>query len=176
MVIAVIVACEIGFWLLLALGLACRYLWKRRTLSNILLISTPVLDLVLLAAAVVDMRSGAPFDLRHGLAAAYIAYSVVFGHQTIRWVDAKVHHRYAGGPPPPPPLTGAARIRAEWIGWARIVLAYAIACGVLVLLGWLAGSSAGIMEFALGLSRVPIIALIWPISHMIWPKKAPVEQ
>ncbi|MFI6484900.1 hypothetical protein ACIBH1_43760 [Nonomuraea sp. NPDC050663] len=174
MVFAVIIACEIGFWVLIALGLASRYLWNKRTLSNILLLSTPVLDLILLAVAVLDMRSGATFDLRHGLAAAYLAYSIVFGHRTIKWADAKFHHRYAGGPPPAPAPTGPARTRYEWGFWLRILLAYGIACGVLVAMAWMVGDSSatsGIYEFMGGLARVPLIALIWPVSYTFWPKK-----
>ncbi|WP_084962798.1 hypothetical protein [Thermoactinospora rubra] len=179
MVFAVIVACEIGFWILLALGLAGRYLWHWGRLSTALLVSTALLDLVLLTAAVLDMRSGAPFDLRHGLAAAYLAYSIVFGHRTIKWADARFRHRFAGGPAPArPPKGGMARARYEWAFWLRIVLAYAIACGVLFGMEWLVSDVAdtrGIREFMYGLARVPAIALIWPVSYTIWPRKVESE-
>lgn len=174
-ILAVIIACEVGFWVLLGLGLASRYLWNHRTLSNILLLSVPLLDVILLAAAVIDIRGGATADLRHGLAAAYLAYSIVFGHSTLKWADAKFHHRYAGGPPPPrPPAAGAARTRYEWIFWLRIALAYGIAWGVVLILGLLVGTPGRmgpLYEFLGQAAKVPLIALIWPVSHTLWPKK-----
>jgi hypothetical protein len=174
-IVAVIIACEIGFWVLLGLGFACRYLWNRRTLSNVLLISVPLLDVILLVAATIDMRSGATADLRHGLAAAYLAYSIVFGHSTLKWADAKFHHRYAGGPPPSgPPAGGSARTRHEWIVWLRIVLAYGIAWAIALTLAWAVGDpsrATPMYEFLGQASKVPLIALIWPVSHTLWPKK-----
>jgi hypothetical protein len=175
MILAVIIACEIGFWVLLGLGLAARYLWRRRRLSTLLLISVPILDLVLLAAAVVDMRSGATAGWQHGLAAAYIAYSVVFGHRTIRWADARFHHRFAGGPPPwQPPAGGMARARYEWAMWLRIVLAYGIACGLLLAVITLVDDparTAALTAFMYGGAKIPLIALLWPLSYTLFPEK-----
>ncbi|NUP83169.1 MAG: hypothetical protein HOV96_37125 [Nonomuraea sp.] len=175
MIVAILIGCEIGFWLLLALGLASRYLWNLRKLSTALLLCVPLLDVVLLVAAVVDMRGGATADLRHGLAAAYLAYSIVFGHRTIRWADARFHHRFAGGPPPwKPPAGGMARARYEWKFWLHIVLAYGIAC--LILLGLIRivddpARTNALLDFMRGALRVPLIALIWPVSYTLWPKK-----
>lgn len=174
-ILAVIIACEIGFWVLLALGLACRYLWRRRALSTALLVSVPLLDIVLLAAAVIDMRSGATADWRHGLAAAYLAYSIVFGHRTLKWADAKFHHRFAGGPPPAgPPAGRMARARYEWVMWLRILLAYGIAWGIVAVLGWLVGDpgrTEPLYMFMGQAAKVPLIALIWPVSYTFWPSK-----
>jgi len=100
MLLAVIVAAEIGFWVLLTAGLGTRYLLRRRRLGAILLASVPVVDLVLLVATVIDLRGGATADFTHGLAAAYIGFSVAFGHSVIRWADQRFAHRFAGGPPP----------------------------------------------------------------------------
>ncbi|MFB9202068.1 hypothetical protein ACIBIZ_15770 [Nonomuraea spiralis] len=175
MIVAILIGCEVGFWLLLGLGLASRYLWNLRRLSTALLLCVPLLDVVLLVAAVVDMRGGATADLRHGLAAAYLAYSIVFGHRTIRWADARFRHRFAGGPPPwKPPAAGPARTRYEWAYWLKIVLAYGIACLILFALIWLVNDSSrtsALLEFMLNLLKVPVIALIWPVSHTLWPKK-----
>ncbi|MFG1708423.1 hypothetical protein ACFLIM_34990 [Nonomuraea sp. M3C6] len=107
MIVATLIACEIAFWLLLVLALATRYLWNHRKISTALLIAIPFLDVILLATAAMDMRSGTTANFTHGLAAAYLAYSIVFGHRTIRWADAKFHHRFADGPPPWKPPAGA---------------------------------------------------------------------
>ncbi|MFI6602982.1 hypothetical protein ACIBHX_42620 [Nonomuraea sp. NPDC050536] len=179
MILGVIIGCEVGFWVLLLLGLASRYLWRRRRLSTALLLAVPLLDVILLVAAVIDMRSGAVADLRHGLAAAYLAYSIVFGHRTIRWADAKFHHRFAGGPPPwKPPAGGMARARYEWGIWLRIVVAYGIACALLLGLVWLVDDpsrTGALVDFMYGMLKVPAIALLWPISYTLWPKKPRTE-
>src|SRR5687767_3263233 len=100
MLLALIVACEISFWALIAAGLASRYLLGRRRLGAALLVCVPVVDLVLLVATVIDLAGGAVADFGHGLAAAYIGFSVAFGHSLIRWADERFAHRFAGGPPP----------------------------------------------------------------------------
>jgi len=174
-IVAILIGCEVGFWLLLGLGLASRYLWNRRRLSTALLICVPLLDVILLTAAVIDMRGGATADLRHGLAAAYLAYSIVFGHRTIRWADAKFRHRFADGPPPwKPPAGGMARARYEWGVWLRLVLAYAVACALLLGLVWLVNEpsrTGALINFMYDMLKVPLIALLWPLSYTLWPRK-----
>ena len=56
MIVAVIVACEIGFWVVLAAGLVSRYVLRRRRLSTALLAAVPLVDLVLLVVSVLDLR------------------------------------------------------------------------------------------------------------------------
>ena len=47
-------------------------------------------------------------NFTHGLAAAYLGFSVAFGHSMVRWADQRFAHRFAGGPPPwRPPKQGA---------------------------------------------------------------------
>ncbi|GGK93788.1 hypothetical protein Ppa06_61990 [Planomonospora parontospora subsp. parontospora] len=177
MVLAVIIACEVGFWVLLALGLAFRYLWGMRRLSAVLLLCVPLLDVVLLVTAVIDMRGGAQGSWHHGLAAAYLAYSVVFGHRTLKWADARFAHRFAGGPEPErPPAGGTARTRYEWVMWIRIAVAYGLGCAVLYGLILMVGDpsrTAALNEFMIGASKVPLIALLWPLSYTLFPKKVP---
>jgi hypothetical protein len=175
MVLAVIVACEIGFWVLLALGLAFRYLWGMRRLSAVLLLCVPLLDVILLFTAVIDMRGGAQGSWQHGLAAAYLAYSVVFGHRTLKWADARFAHRFAGGPEPErPPAGGMARARYEWAVWIRIAVAYGLGCAVLyglILMVDAPSRTAALSEFMAQASKVPLIALLWPLSYTLFPKK-----
>ncbi|GAA2875365.1 hypothetical protein GCM10010517_36250 [Streptosporangium fragile] len=175
MILAIIIGCEIGFWVLLGLGLAARYLWDMRRLSTVLLLSVPLLDIVLLAAAVVDMRGGAQAQWHHGLAAAYLGYSIMFGHRTVKWADAKFAHRFAGGPEPwRPPAGGMARARYEWGIWFRIVLAYGITCALLIVLIRVVDDparTAALTEFMGGLLKIPLIAVIWPVSYTLFPKK-----
>ncbi|MBB4700060.1 hypothetical protein [Sphaerisporangium siamense] len=174
-IVAVIIGCEIGFWILLGLGLLTRYKLRRRALSNVFLIAVPLIDVVLLAATVIDLRSGGTAEWTHGLAAAYLAYSIVFGHRTIRWADQVAAHRLSGGPPPwKPPAGGMARAKYEWGMWLRIVLAYGIACALLGSAIWFIDDpsrTAALTDFMLGLARVPVIALLWPLSYTLFPKK-----
>jgi len=112
MLVLVIVAAEIAFWVLLVGGLAARYLLRRRRLSTALLIGAPLVDLVLLVATVIDLGRGTTATSAHGLAAAYIGFSVAFGPSLIRWADERFAHRFAGGPPPwRPPRGGRERTR-----------------------------------------------------------------
>ncbi|GAA4920560.1 hypothetical protein LX16_4699 [Stackebrandtia albiflava] len=170
MLIWVIIACEVGFWVLLAAGLAARYLWRSPRLSTVLLIGVPLLDVVLLAASIIDMRGGATADLRHGLAGAYLGYSIMFGHRTIRWADRRFAHRFAGGPPvPKAPAEPWPRFRYEGVFWLQLVGAYAIAWAVTGLLIWLVGDADRTMPlvaFNAQLAKVPLIAAIWPASHL----------
>ncbi|MFD6159580.1 hypothetical protein ACFWF7_25995 [Nocardia sp. NPDC060256] len=130
--IALIIGCEVGFWVLLLLGLAVRYLTSARRVSTVLLASVPLVDVVLLAASVLDLRRGGAASLTHGLAAIYIGVSIAFGSQLIDWADQRFAHRFAGGPAPVrPPEAGrehAARERGQWF---KHLLAYAVAAAVL---------------------------------------------
>jgi hypothetical protein len=116
LLVVLIVACEVGFWCLLGAGLVARYVLRLRRTSAVRLAGAPVLDLVLLIASVLDLRSGSVAGPAHGLAAAYIGFSVAFGSTTLRWAD----QRFAGGPPRDrPPGYGQARARYEWRLWGR---------------------------------------------------------
>lgn len=127
MLIALIVACEIGFWVFLLGGLAARYLLRARRLSTSLLITAPMVDLVLLVATAIDIRQGATPSLPHVLAAVYIGVSVGFGHRLVSWTDAHFAHRFAGGPAPQPkPRHGREHAAYERAGWYRHLTAFLV--------------------------------------------------
>lgn len=138
--LAVIVACEIGFWVLLAAGLLARYVLRASGLSTVLLVGVPLADVVLLVVSVIDLRGGGEAGFEHGLAAVYLGVSVAFGHQMVGWADQRFAHRFAGGPPPVrPPRSGrahAAHLRGQWV---RHLLAYGIAVVVLGVFSLLVG-------------------------------------
>jgi hypothetical protein len=176
--IALIVACEVGFWCLLGAGLVTRYVLRLRRTSAVLLAGAPVLDLVLLVASVLDLRAGSTASAAHGLAAAYIGFSVAFGATTLRWADQRFAHRFADGPPPErPPRYGRARARYEWKLWAGALAGSAVACGLLGLAivavddpartahltGWINGLTAGLI----------IWALARPLPYTLWPQNPP---
>ena len=119
-----IVACEIGFWIVLLLGLTCRYLLRRERLSHALLLSLPLIDVLLLIVTAIDLRQGSSATFAHGLAAAYVGFTAAFGAMAVKWADAHFAHRFAAGPAPPkPPSRGWPAVRYELILWARCIVA-----------------------------------------------------
>ncbi|WP_114723008.1 hypothetical protein [Rhodococcus sp. AG1013] len=132
MIVQLIVVCEILFWVFLGAGLVARYLLRRPALGAALLIGAPLVDVVLLVATTIDLRSGSAASWSHGLAAAYIGFSVAFGHSIICWADARFAYRFAGGPAPvKPPRHGAGRAIREWREFGKAMIAWGIACGLL---------------------------------------------
>jgi len=131
-VLALIIGCEVAFWVVLALGLAARYLLRARKLSTALLVCVPLVDVLLLAASVLDLRRGAEAEVTHGLAAIYIGASVAFGGQLVGWADEHFAHRFAGGPSPArPPAAGREHAAHERRQWLRHLLAYVLAVAVM---------------------------------------------
>ncbi|MEO9323241.1 hypothetical protein ABFT23_07095 [Nocardioides sp. C4-1] len=169
MIAAVIVACEVGFWVVLAAGLLLRYPGRRPRLGGVVLACVPLVDVVLLVAAAVDLHGGAEFSSVHGLAAAYLGFSLAFGHGVIRWADVRFAHRFAGGPPPAPkPAPGSrARRSALWREWFKVVLAVAIASVVLGLLSFVADAD---QREAVLRSAGPlwIVVAIWLVAGPLW--------
>ncbi|GIJ45776.1 hypothetical protein Val02_26620 [Virgisporangium aliadipatigenens] len=176
MMLAFIVGAEIAFWVVLGLGLVFRYLIKMRRTSLVLLVSVPLIDVVLLAATAVDLRGGAEPATGHGLAAAYLGFSVAFGHSMLRWADERFAHRFAGGPPPwKPPKGGWARVRYEWRSFGLAVLAVAISCAILGVMYLYVGADRGVMLLA-WMGRLGVVLVFWlvfgPLWQTIFPGKA----
>lgn len=173
MIAAVIVACEIGFWVVLASGMLVRYALGRPRLGAVVLAGVPLVDVVLLAAAAVDLGRGAEFETVHGLAAAYLGFSLAFGHSLVQWADVRFAHRFAGGPPPPPkPAKGSTeRLAAMWREWGRVVVAAAIATVVLVGLTVVARADEDgvIASWAV---RLWVVAGIWLVLGPVWESVA----
>lgn len=74
MLALLIIGCEIGFWLFVIMGLICRYVWNLPKVGLFLLICTPVVDLMLLVATGMDLRSGASASMIHSLSAIYLGF------------------------------------------------------------------------------------------------------
>ncbi|WP_329413653.1 hypothetical protein OG802_24460 [Streptomyces sp. NBC_00704] len=177
MIVALIVACEAAFWVLLAAGLACRYVLRMPRLGLALLLCEPLLEVVLFAVTVVDLRNGAEPDWRHGLAAVYIGFTVGLGHSTIRWVDARVAHRFAGGPPPVrPPRYGTARAVHEWKVAGRWTVAALTAAALLQAAVWYVGGEGGTGSLRAWQQRMLFVVGVNAViaaSYTLFPKKRP---
>jgi hypothetical protein len=130
-----IVACEVGFWLVLLAALVTRYLLRRERVSWLLLLALPAIDLLLLAFTAMDLRSGRPATFAHGLAAAYVGFTVAFGPITVAWADRHFAHRFADGPEPAGlPERRWLAVRYELGLWLRCIVAAAITIALLVAL------------------------------------------
>ncbi|MFJ6481553.1 MULTISPECIES: hypothetical protein [unclassified Streptomyces] len=176
MIVALIIACEVGFWVLLAAGLALRYLAKMPGLGAAVLLCEPLMELILLVVTTVDLKNGAEPDWKHGVAALYIGYTVAYGHYTIKWLDGHAAYRLAGGPKPVGAGYGKARAVHEWKLWARTVLGAAVALGLLQAAIWHVGDTGDVSslqgwQFA-ALRVVGIHALV-AAAYTVWPSKPP---
>ena len=174
MLVALIIACEVAFWVVLGLGLLVRYALRWRRVSTVLLWSVPLIDLVLLVATVLDLRRGATADWSHGLAAAYIGFSVAFGHDMMRWADQRYAHRFAGGPPPwKPPRYGRAKIRYEWVTWLKAAGGWAVACGLLGLGILYVDDPARTEQLWQWMGRLTVVIVVWLVGWPVWVTLAP---
>ncbi|MFQ6171394.1 hypothetical protein ACK8HX_07285 [Oryzobacter sp. R7] len=163
MIYAAIIACEVGFWVVLAAGLLARYALQRPRLGAWLLAGVPVVDLALLGFTVVDLRAGGTPAVAHGLAALYLGFSVAFGHRMVRWADARVAHRLAAGPAPAasPSWGTRSRMVAEWRTFARAVLAGAVAVGVLLVAIRVVGDSGDSSALRSWIPQVGLGLAVW---------------
>ncbi|MER5864171.1 hypothetical protein [Kitasatospora sp. NPDC002040] len=179
MIVTLVLAGEIGFWVVLALALTARYLLRWRSVSTVLLFGLPLIDLAILVLTAVDLRSGATASWTHGLAAAYVGFSVAFGHSLVTWADGHARHRLAGGPRPPrAPRYGSARAAHEWRIFARTALAAAVTVGLIAAMTWLIDApdrTAALGVWYQRMGAVTGINLLIAASYTLFPKKAPVR-
>ena len=181
MLLALIVACEIGFWIMLLLGLTTRYLLRWQRTSAALLLCVPLIDLVLLAATIIDLRNGAVATFAHGLAAAYIGFTVAFGHSTIRWADQRFAHRFADGPPPwRPPSYGWDYTLYEWRIWLRALAGFAVASVLLLAAIVLVEQPQRTEALRIWIPMLGFSLCLWllfgPLWYTVFPKKKPEGQ
>ncbi len=171
--LALIIGCEIAFWVVLLAGLVARYVAKAPRLGLALLVCVPLVDLVLLIATVVDLRSGATAQWAHGLAAVYLGFSVAYGHQMITWADGWAAYFWGSGPRP------SKRYGREHSIWAlkdigKALLAGAIAVGLLGLAVWYVNDpdrTAGLTQWFGSVALIVAIVVIVDLSVVLWPRK-----
>lgn len=175
LILGVIVACEIGFWVLVVLGLLARYVMRWPRTGAVLLAMTPVVDVVLLTAVIVTLQAGGTATFFHGLAALYLGLSIAYGHKMVKWADVRFAHRFANGAAPVK-LYGREYTKECWKDVNRTTVAVGIAAGILWLLTALVADPSRTRAL---LGIYPVLGiwfavdLIWAISYTIWPKKQP---
>lgn len=169
----VIALCEVGFWVVLAAGLVLRYVVRLRRAGGVVLACVPLVDVALLAATAVQLRSGAAPTATDGLAAVYLGASIAFGPTMLRWADARFAHRFAGGPPPPMRAkSGPEHARRERRTWYRHLVAYAIGCVLLLAAAALAeGDTGPLLGWIPRWGVIVAIDFLWSFSYTLHPRR-----
>jgi len=171
--IAAIVACEIGFWVAVLGGLTLRYVGGRRRAGAVVLALAPVIDAALLAVTALDLARGGRAEWAHGLAALYIGVSIAYGRRMVAWADARfAHWRYGRALPPRP--TGWTYTRACWADVLRtglaVLVAGAVVGGFLLVFGTGARTDA-LVAWLPVLGVVLGVELLWALGHTVWPRR-----
>lgn len=168
-VLWVIIACEIGFWVLVIGGLAVRYLLRRPGLSRTILLLVPVVDIILLIAVALDLQRGAEVTTIHRIAGVYLGVTVAFGHSLIAWTDARFAHWFAGGPKPAkPPKSGAAGLRYELRAFGLWLIAAAVSAAAILLLSWTVADDAQAAALRGIFPLLGVVTVIWLVTGPVW--------
>ncbi|MER1998988.1 MAG: hypothetical protein ABS882_04365 [Lysinibacillus sp.] len=172
-----IVACEIGFWVVILLGLFSRYVLKKNKLGLFFLALSPVIDLMLLITTSVDLYRGATATIAHAIAAVYIGVSIAYGKSMIKWADESFRYYVIKEGPTPIKLFGMEYAVHNLKAWAKHVLSYVIGAGLLVGVIFLINDSSrteAMVEVLKVWTLVLGIDLAFTISNFIWPKEKKV--
>lgn len=179
LILLLIIGIEIAFWIVIVAGLIVRYVFQMPRLGLFFLALTPVLDLILLIAASVDLMRGAVATTAHAIAAIYIAVSIVFGKQMIRWADERFRYYIMRQGNKPSKLCGYAYSRKYFKDWLKHVLAYVLGTGLLWVVIFLV-NNADRTEALSGTiklwSLIVVIDLIISITYFIWPREAKYKE
>ena len=175
MLYALIVACEVGFWVFLGAALVSRYVLRWKKVGTVLLFCVPLADLVLFSASTVDLVRGATPTAGHGLAAIYLGVSIAFGEQLVRWADGRFAHRFDGQPLTRPPKAGRAHAARERRQWLRHLLAWTIGSALIFLDVALVGdwhAAQPLVQLVGAWGVILVIDLLWSFSYTLFPRKS----
>ncbi|WP_024794123.1 hypothetical protein [Tomitella biformata] len=166
---AVIIGCELGFWLLIAVGLSARYLIRQPRLGAIVLALVPVLDVVLIAAVTVDLHGGAEVTTVHRIAGLYLGISVAFGAYLVRWADVRFAYLFADGPAPVKlPKHGPEAFRHECALFFRWLVAAAITAVAVLALTLTVADDAQSTALWEVFPTIGVVTVIWLITGPVW--------
>ncbi|MFC5590176.1 hypothetical protein ACFPRA_14825 [Sporosarcina soli] len=168
-----IIACEIGFWIVILLGLFTRYVLKREKLGFLFLALTPVIDLTLLLVTAADLYNGATATQVHAIAAIYLGVSIAFGKSMIRWADERFVYYIQKQGPKPVRKTGLAHARHSMKGSLQHVVAFLIGAAFLMAMTYFINDpsrSEALSETLKLWALVLGIDLAISLSYFIWPR------
>lgn len=176
-IITLIIAAEILFWVFIVLGLVTRYIFHKEKLSMSLLSCTILVDLFLIIATTFNLYQGGTAEIAHGIAAVYISISIVFGKDFITWADEKFKVLYLKQTPPQK-IYGNQYAKQYLKSFFKHIIAFLIAYGLIYLMQVVANNSSSLNNL-MGVINiwkiVLIIDFIITISYFIWPKKAKLD-
>lgn len=168
-----IIACEIGFWVVILAGLITRYVFNKKRLGLFFLALTPVIDLLLLLVTASDLYNGAVATQIHALAAIYLGVSIAFGKSMIRWADERFLYYVKKQGTKPVKKTGYAHARHSMKGSLQHVLAFIIGGTFLIAMIYLIGDAEK-TEALYDMLRLWAIILavdvVISLSYFIWPR------
>lgn len=151
------------------LALTARYVLQRSAVSRALLLALPAVDLLLLVFTAIDLRRGTLATFAHGLATAYVGFTVAFGPVVVQWADRHFAHWFASGPPPiTAPARGWAAVREELALWLRCVVAWAITIGLLIVLIAYVDNDAITRELLAGFRIALGSVVLWFVFGPMW--------
>ncbi len=166
---SLIVGCEVAFWAVLILALSIRYIARRERASRTLLFLLPVIDVLLLAFTVLDLKAGTQATFAHGLAVAYLGFTLAFGPLIVRRTDAWFAHRFAGGPRPEGFATrGWPAVQDDLKLWLRCVLAWAVTLVLLWSLINFIGNDAATRPLQLWYRIAVGSTIVWFLLGPLW--------
>ncbi|WP_088362595.1 hypothetical protein [Bacillus cereus] len=167
-----IIAAEIGFWVVIILGLTLRYIFNLKKAGSFFLFLTPVIDLLLLIITTIDLLKGGDVTKYHAMAAIYLGVSIAFGKSMIRWADVRFLYYIKKEGTKPEKKTGYAYARNSLKGSFQHLFGYIIGAGFLFILIYLvndADRSSILFDTLKVWSIVLGIDFIISISYFIWP-------
>ncbi|RYY76181.1 MAG: hypothetical protein EOO52_01265 [Gammaproteobacteria bacterium] len=171
-----IVGCEIGFWILLFLGLFTRYVLKSPRFGKAVLLFVPLLDLILLCATTIDLHNGATAEFAHGLAAVYLGFTLVYASGLIKWADQYVANKFSTvDKVVESPIFGWDYTIYEWKQWLKGVGACAIAAVLLLLAIYYVNEperTKALHDWFYSIFWILVTWLVcWPLWYTLFPKK-----
>ncbi|WP_079478688.1 hypothetical protein [Halobacillus salinus] len=169
-----IIFSEIGFWIVILLGLMFRYVFRKEKIGLSLLALTPVIDLLLLIATSVDLYRGATATTIHAVAALYIGVSIAFGKSMIRWADERFQYYVTNTGPKPKKRKGREYAQHYFKSFLQHILAYSIGAALLWLMILLINDPER-TDALFNFWRIWSIALgadfLYAVSLFVWPKR-----
>jgi hypothetical protein len=169
-----IVACEVGFWVFIIAGLVTRYNFNRKKAGLLLLAMTPAVDLILIIVTSVDIYRGAVPTIAHGIAPIYIAVSIVYGKNIIRWADERFLYYVKREGTKPVRRIGIDHAKHGMKGSLQHVLAYIIGGSILLFMIYYIGNNEDTTALRDILKFWGVIVVIdnaISVTYFIWPRK-----
>jgi hypothetical protein len=177
---SLIAACEAAFWVVLAIAMTLRYVSGRAHASRAFLLLLPAIDLLLLVLTTVDLKAGTRATFAHGLAMAYLGFTLAFGPLVVRWADCWFAYRFANGPRPKRAASsGWPAVKGDLKLWLRCVLAWAITLLMLGVLIAYVGNDAVTRplllwyRIAIGSIRIWfVLGPLWSLLFLSWKRSS----